>query len=258
MKQISIRLFCTAAIIFLLTIPLGAQAEKAASSSSSAGAAYNPYRVGEVLEYSVSWSRFLKAAIMKAEVRKRGIFDGLDGYHVVMKAETAGLAGALYEVSSNYESFVDADTLIPFRASNRLQQPKRVKKRNYRMDPGAGQAVLYDGRTIPIPPLTYDFASLFYTIRGMDLALDKPARFSLLENDKIQPVIAQAEGYENVETDAGSFRTVRIALKFENNGVLSDSRKLRLYLSRDSKRLPVLITVDMPVGSFRIELVSAL
>lgn len=164
---------------------------------------------------------------MTTEVRKRGIFHNYDSYHVVMQAKTSGLADVLYEASSRYESYVDAATLLPRRALNSLKQPNREKKSDYRLEPQDGRAVLYDGRTIPIPPSTYDVASLFYTIRGMDLTLNKPARFNLIENDKVEILVAEVEGFENIKTDAGSFETARIAIKFENNGVVSDSKKIR-------------------------------
>ncbi|MBN2318785.1 MAG: DUF3108 domain-containing protein [Acidobacteria bacterium] len=257
MRSVPIRFTCTAAITILLAIPSTVPVAKPAASSPSNVARYTPYRVGEVLEYKVSWSRFLTAATMRTEVRKRGILDDIDSYHVVMQAETSGLANILYKASSKYESYVDAHTLLPHRALNSLKQPKREKKRRYRLEPDNSRAFLQDGRTIPIPPSTYDVAALFYTIRGMDLAPNKPARFTLIENDKLQTLVAEVEGFEDIKTEAGRFKTARISVKFENDGVVSDSKKLRVYLSNDSKRQPVLITVDLPLGSIRIELVSA-
>jgi hypothetical protein len=257
MRLMTVRLTCVAAMSILLAVSTNVGAEKPAAFSRAAVGEHTPYRVGEVLEYSVSWSGFLTAATMTAQVRKRGIFDGFDCYHTIMQAQTAGLANVLYKASSKYESYVDADSLLPHRAQNILQQPKRVKKRNYRLEPEKSRAFLQDGRTIPIPSSTYDVASLFYTIRCMELALKKPAKFTLIENDKLQKLVAEVEGFENIKTDAGSFKAARIAVKFENDGVVSDSKKLRLYLSSDSKRYPVLITVDLPLGSIRIELVSA-
>ncbi len=256
-KLCSTRWTCMTATIFLLGILALFSAEKPAGSALSKDIGYTPYRVGEVLSYSVSWSRFMVAAKMITEVRKRGILNNQDSYHVVMKAETSGLADAVYGASSRYESYVDAGTLLPHWAQNSLKQPKREKKRNYRLEPQFDRVVLFDGRTIPIPPSTYDVASLFYAIRSIDLARNKPANFNLLENDKVQKLVAEVEGFEVIKTDAGSFKTARIAVKLDNKGVVSDSRKIRLYLSNDSKRQPVLITVDLPLGSIRIELDSA-
>lgn len=257
MKLNSIRWTCITAIIILLAMPSVSGAEKPAGLPLSAEDGYSPYRVGEVLEYSVSWSKFMVAASMTAKVKERRVFNNYDSYHVVMEAATVGLAGLVYEATTNYESYVKADTLLPFQAQNSLQQPKRVKKRQYKLDHDNGQAVLHDGRTIPIPPSTHDVASLFYAIRSMDLALKKTAQFTLIENDKLQQLVAVTEGFEDVETEAGTFRTARIAVKFEKDGVICDSRKLRIYLSHDSKRRPVLITADLPLGSIRVELVSA-
>jgi hypothetical protein len=256
MKSIPARVICVLSLSLVLSALSTIRVAKTADAAATATNRYVPYRVGEKLEYTVSWSKYLVAATMTAQVKERGTFNEFDSYHVVMQAQTDGLANKIYDASSTYESYVKADGLLPFRASSEIKQPKRLKQRYYWLEPANGKAFLKEGQTMSIPSSTYDVASLFYAVRGINLQPGKPTRFALLENDKLQTLVAEAEGYQQVTTKAGKFDTVRIAIKFADDKALSDTQKVRLYLSKDSRRLPILITSDLTFGSIRVELAS--
>ena len=107
-----------------------------------------------------------------------------------------------------------------------------------------------------IPEDTYDFAGLLFAIRAMDLTLGKTRALTVLEDDKLYSIKLQPEAREKVTTRAGSYDTVKIATS-RVKGLENDKLyNLRIYVTNDARRLPVLITADPSWGSVRVELTS--
>ncbi|HEX8186258.1 MAG TPA: DUF3108 domain-containing protein [Blastocatellia bacterium] len=214
------------------------------------------FPVGERLNYEVSWSDFIVAGELTLETKDRRSFDGVDGLHVSAQAQSVGVVSAfVYKVNDLYESFLNAATLQPFRAEKRSRRGKKREESSVTIDQQRRTARLGDGRTIEIPQDTYDLAGLLYAIRAMDLTPGKSHTFNLLEDDKLYAISVQPEGTEKITTRAGSYDTVRVSTKMAT-GRDSNVYNLRLYITGDARRLPVLITAEPKWGQVRVELTS--
>jgi hypothetical protein len=218
----------------------------------------NPYQVGEQLTYSASWSNFMVAGELTLQTKERAIFNGTDGYHLRLQAHSTGIVDSLvYKVNDVYESFINAETLQPFRAESRSRHGNESKQSSFVIDQQHRTARLADGRTLRIPPDTYDLASLFYALRTIDLTPGKASDFTLLEDGQLYSIRAEPEGREKIHTSTADYDTVRVAIRQIEDGRTKDPYKLRLYLTSDSRRLPVLLTAEPFWGQTRVELTSA-
>ena len=214
------------------------------------------FPVGERLNYDVSWSDFIVAGELTLETKDRRSFDGVDGLHVSAQAQSVGVVSAfVYKVNDLYESFLNAATLQPFRAEKNSRRGKKREQSSITIDQQRRTARLGDGRTIEIPQDTYDLAGLLYAIRAMDLTVGKSHTFNLLEDDKLYAISVQPEGAEKITTRAGSYDTIRVSTKM-NAGRDSNVYNLRLYITSDARRLPVLITAEPKWGQVKVELTS--
>jgi hypothetical protein len=214
------------------------------------------FPVGERLSYDVSWSDFIVAGELTLETKDRRSFDGVDGLHVSAQAQSVGIVSAIvYKVNDLYESFLNAATLQPFRAEKHSRRGKKTEQSSVTIDQQRRIARLADGRTIEIPQDTYDLAGLLYAIRAMDLTTGKSHTFNLLEDNKLYALSVQIEGHEKITTRAGSYDTVRVSTKMAT-GRDSNVYNLRLYITTDARRLPVLITAEPKWGQVRVELTS--
>jgi hypothetical protein len=214
------------------------------------------FPVGERLNYDVSWSDFIVAGELTVETKDRRSFDGVDGLHVSAQAQSVGVVSALvYKVNDLYESFLNAATLQPFRAEKHSRRGKKREQSSMTIDQQRRTARLSDGRTMEIPQNTYDLAGLLYAIRAMDLTQGKSQNFNLLEDEKLYAISVEPEGQEKVTTRAGSYDTVRVSTKMAT-GRDSNVYNLRLYITNDARRLPVMITAEPKWGQVRVELTS--
>jgi Protein of unknown function (DUF3108) len=226
-------------------------------ATASVSPVRNPFVAGERLSYDVSWADFIVAAELTIQTDQRRAFDGIDGYHVTIEARSVGLVNGLFKVRDVYESFVNASTLQPFRAEKRSQHRKKQTQSSVTIDQDKRIAQLEGGRSLEIPEYTYDLASLLFAIRGMDLTMGRTRTLTVLEDEKLYTIKLQPEAREKVTTRAGSYDTIKIAtsrVKGRENDKLYD---LRIYITNDSRRLPVLITAEPSWGAVRVELTSA-
>lgn len=217
-----------------------------------------PFIVGERLTYEVSWQDFLVAGELVIETKDRRSYDGVDGYHVSAQAQSVGLVSAIgKKIDDAYESFINAETLLPFRAEKRMRHGKRSQQSSVTIDQEHRTARLEDGRSVKLPVETHDLAGLLFAIRGMDLTLGKARTFNLLEDGRLYAIRVEAEARERITTPVGSFDTIRIATRMADRA--NDKLyNLRLYLTNDQRRIPALITAEPSWGSVRVQLTSAI
>jgi hypothetical protein len=210
---------------------------------------------GEKLNYEVSWESFVVAGELTLEVHERRQFDGIDGFRVSALAESVGLVKLLgYKVNDVYQSYIDASTLHPFRAEKRARHGKRNEQYSVTLDHAKCTAKLSDGRTLEIPADTYDLVGLLCAVRAMDLSVGRARNFTLLEDGKLYPLQITVETREKIETRADKYDVVRVTTKALSARGAKDPYKLRIFLTTDQRRLPVLITASPAWGEVRVEL----
>jgi hypothetical protein len=226
--------------------------------AASALAPRNPFVAGERLSYDVSWADFIVAGEFTIQTDERRSFDGVEGYHVTAQAKSVGLVSLLnLKVDDVYESFINASTLQPFRAEKHSRHGKKQSQSSVTLDQQQRSARFPGGRTLEIPPETYDLAGLIFAMRGMDLTLGKSHTFTVLEDEKLYTISVHPEAQEKITTRAGSYDTIRLGtsrMKGRENDKLYN---LRMYITNDARRLPVLITAEPSWGSVRVDLTSA-
>ncbi len=217
----------------------------------------SPLVVGEQLNYEVSWESFVVAGELTLEVRERRNFDGIDGFRVSATAESVGLVKLLgYRVRDVYESYIDAATLQPFRATKNTRHKNKSEQASVTIDHQKRTAQLADGKTIEIPADTYDLVGLMCAVRGMDLTVGQTRNFTLLEDGKLYPLQITVEAKEKIQSRSDKYDVVRITTKALSARGSKDPYKLRIYVTTDHRRLPVLITASPSWGEVRVELTS--
>jgi hypothetical protein len=217
----------------------------------------SPLVVGEQLNYEVSWESFVVAGELTLEVKERRLFDGIDGFRVSATAESVGLVKLLgYKVKDVYESYIDSSTLQPFRATKNAQHGKRLSQDRVAIDQRKRVAQLADGSTIEIPPDTYDLVGLLCAVRSMDLTAGQTRNFTLIEDGKLYPLQITVEAREKIQNRSDKYDVARITTKALSARGSRDPYKLRIYLTTDQRRLPVLITASPSWGEVRVELTS--
>jgi hypothetical protein len=225
--------------------------------ATSAPLSQAPYRPGERLTYTVSFSNFPTAAHVETQVVGRGQLHGREGVELRAHVETIGvISAALLALNVNQATFVDQATGLPYRAQQSFVQNARVQEVAQDYNTPIGDSSLAQGRDIAVAAGTYDFLSALFRLRALPLAQGAIYSLSVKQNETVYDAEVKVTGRETLKTNIGSTSTVVAEVRVRGNKD-ADEYRVRLYFTDDERHIPVLISARPRAGEIRIELASA-
>jgi hypothetical protein len=249
------RVWLAAALTALCLCP--AAAGQGRTDAANAPLSQAPYRVGERLTYTVSFSNFPTAAHAETQVVGRGQLHGREGVELRAHVETIGVvSAALLALNVNQATFVDPATGLPYRAQQSLVQNARVQDVAQDYNTPLGDAALAQGRDVAVAAGTYDFLSAVFRLRALPLAQGAIYTLSVKQNETVYDAEVKVTGRETLKTNIGSSNVVVTEVRVRGNKEADDYR-VHLYFTDDERRVPVLISARHRAGEVRIELASA-
>lgn len=225
-------------LILACSVSVIAQKQEAAGSASFSKA---PYKIGEKLTYSVSFSSFTDAGFAELSVTGKGTFFNREGIELRANVQTNGVALALFSINNDYISYIDPESGKPYRTQKVANAGVRTNdvSRDYDQS-GNGE---------------YDFLSALYRIRALPLTQGSSYRFTARYDESIYDVELQVKDKQMIKTNVGSFKAIVTQLRINKNKE-ADSYRIKIYFSDDESHVPVLITAQHSAGEIRAELAS--
>jgi hypothetical protein len=192
-------------------------------------------------------------ATLSAERLPDGTAD--EAWQAAVELRTAGWVSQFFEAHDRLETWIDAG-LLPRRHEQRLREGRRAVDRTTRFDHERGTFRIADGPTLRLPPQARDGLSAFLYARTLPLAPGFRTVFPVLEGGRAYTVSLAVEGTERIGKGADAVDALRVVPQFLGSGGNQRTLKVTLFLSRDARRVPLLILLDAGFGSFRLELAS--
>ncbi|HLM56402.1 MAG TPA: DUF3108 domain-containing protein [Pyrinomonadaceae bacterium] len=238
-----------AALVALLCLSTAARAQAPFSAA--------PYRAGERLTYTVSFSNFPTAAHVETEVAARGEFYGREGVELRAHVETIGVvSAALYSINNNYASFVDPLTGVPYRVQQNIREGARAEDVTREFDAAAATAAAAQKQPTLGIPGTFDLLSALYRLRALPLAPGAAYRLTVQNGASAYDAEIKITGREMIKSNVGSSNTLVAQVRVRGDASADDYR-VRVYFTDDERHVPVLITARHRAGEIRAELASA-
>jgi hypothetical protein len=212
-----------------------------------------PFKVGEQLNYRVFVGNANTAiGSMNLSLKTRGRFFNRDGLQFTWLAQTSG--GGILPIKDQMTSFVDPDTLVPFRTEINFAEGSWRNTRNYNLDQERGVATV-EGKTDrqEIPIGTHDLVSALYAIRTFDFTGLRQNAISIMAVDRPRTLFVKAERRETI--DLNGQKIAAIMLKVTTDDPEPDKLQIRIWIGDDSRRLPLRITAAMGTAAVRADLV---
>jgi hypothetical protein len=222
-----------------------------------------PFSVGETLTYDVSWSAFLTAGTVVATVRDRQPAHDSTAYYIVAEGRPTPLVSRLYPLYYKLDTLLDAFTLLSHRGSLYAEEGSHHTLRTTTFDRSAQtasfehQASTTTRAEFSIPPGVQDLLSAVYALRAMGL---KPGgRIQLaVSNDgityRLQVAVASPE---RVKSGIGDVSAWKLSPTVDDASSPLVGRNIGIWLTDDTRRLPVKLQSDLPVGAFVLTLREA-
>lgn len=212
-----------------------------------------PFRPGEELNYRVySGNTNVAVGSLNFALKSRGKYFNRDGLQLVWQAQTSG--GGILPIKDQITSYVDPATLIPFRTEINFAEGSYRATRNYNMDQDRGMATL-EGKPdrIEIPVGTHDLLSAFYAIRTFDLSPSRQNAISIMAVNHPRTLTIKSERRETIELNGQKIPAVIVSLTTDDPQ--PDKLQVRIWISEDSRRLPVRIAATTGIGAVRADLI---
>lgn len=214
-----------------------------------------PFKVGEQLNYQV----YLGAATQSVgsitlAVRARGRYFNRDGLQVAATAQSTGSLAKVFAVNDQVTSYVDPETLLPFRTELSLSEGKHRTSRSYDLDQNRGAVTTNSKQRIEIPVGTHDLLSLLYALRTFDLSPPKNNAISILAVTKPRTLLIKSVRRETIELNGQKVAAIMLQLTVPDDPQ-SDRLQLRMWVGDDSRHLPLRISAVTELGPARADLI---
>jgi len=216
-----------------------------------------PFRIGEKLNYNVSWATFSTAASVQLSVPERRELFGWGTWHFRASAHTLSPVRSLIAVDDQFDSYTDTTTLESRQYETYLNEMGKKQDQVLHLLP-EGQSARGNFPGIVVSPGTRDPLGALYALRGVDWQHTPEFRAPVYDGHDVYELRARQEvPSETVAVAAGNYSASRISMHIFYRGKEVEGESFSAWLAHDAARTPVLIEASMPFGTFRVELTSA-
>ena len=208
-------------------------------------------KIPERLEYSLSWTG------IPVGTASQEIVDDGDVRRILSSARSNAWLSTFYPVDNRTESILEKSGDFPGRSRNfrmQFKEGSRVRDREISFNRAGKRARYFDRMigeklSIPIEADTFDIYSSFYHVRYLPLEPGRSIFLNVLDGRELRRVEVRVLRRERIKVPAGSFNTIVIEPMVKSEGVFEGKRGAYIWLTDDSRRIPVKAQTLVRVGS---------
>lgn len=209
----------------------------------------------EKITLQVSWG-MLDVGEATLQVSRIVMFNGRPAYHLVSEARSNSFCDTFYRVRDLNESWLDARTLTSLGYSKKLREGGFFRDEWVLYDRDANTFVArrvdkkgdFAVRTGTIPARVQDILSAIYYVRAQDLEGRSEVIVDVNTPDN-WPLSVKIKQRETVKTHRGRLRAVMVEPEMRREGLfVQKGKRLRLWLSNDAQKRPLLMKVEVFFG----------
>jgi len=217
-----------------------------------------PFRVGERLSYRVMWTKFLfHSANVELAATERRLFFGKEAWHFQAVARTIDVMRLLYALDDQFDGYVDVSNLETMQFEMYLREQGKKEDARFQLSadgrPATGDGAIARVRAGTRDPLTY-----LYLLRTVNWQTTRQTAIPVFDGRKLYEVRARREvDRGTVSVPAGTYPASRIEVRVYEKDKEVRQTRFWVWLAQDTGRTPVLIEVEIPFGTGRVELTRA-
>lgn len=218
-----------------------------------------PFSPGEEVRYDVRWQMY-KAGEVVMRVLPFTEVRGQPAWHFELKTTSNEFIDLFYKVRDHLQGFVaeDFSGSVGYQYSGTGKKKKEIR---VEFSPGRAAYSNFDEHREPIdiPEGCFDPLSSYYKMRTLGMGEGQSLSFPVTDGKKFFVQKGDVLEKETVTTPAGTFDTVAVVPYVTHfSGVFSKSRNptVRVWITDDSRRIPVRIRIQVKVGCIYFDLRS--
>lgn len=208
-------------------------------------------RVPEKLIYKLSWTGIPVGTATQEIINEGNV------RRIVSTATSNDWLSAFFPVNDRTDSFTTQEEPFPGKSyyfRMQIREGGRSRDREITFDQAGKKAVYHDrmkgNKTeVRIEENTYDIYSSFMHARFLDLQVGKPVYLHVLDGKKLRRIEIRTLRKERITTPVGEFDTIAIEPMVTAEGVFEGKKGVTIWLTDDSRRIPVKAETKVTVGS---------
>ena len=215
-----------------------------------------PFRIGETLNYDVSWSAFSSAATVQLCIPERREILGSRTWHFRASAHTLSPLRTFMPVDDQIDSYTDASTFESRQYETYLfEMGKKDNQILHFVVPG--QSRRPSAPAVVVSPGTLDPLGALYMLRHVDWQRTPEFRAPVFDGADLVEMRAHLDvANEIIAVNAGNFSVACISVHGYQRGEELKQESLSICFANDAARTPILLEAEIPLGSVRVELSS--
>lgn len=182
-------------------------------------------------------------------------------YPLTAKAKTAFPFTTFYPVNDVQTSYFDAVDFLTWRFQNDVHEGDYAARNREDYDQIKHTAVRQHNQDAPeefdIQPFTQDIISCFYYFRLLPLEEGKKYMVPTCSGGKNYKLIIKVLSREKVTVPAGTFDCFHVKPFVKYGTVFRNKEDIDVWLTADSRHIPVLIKSGIVIGSIEVTLLDA-
>lgn len=229
------------------------------------------FKIGETLEYSIEW---LGIPVGKIAMRVEGLttINNYECYHIIAGVMPNKFFRHFYDLEYEVHSYIDRRSFVPIR----FEKIRRLNKEtNYvtidfdhqkneasykswgsglfvKFSPVRDKLEVANPITTKIPKGTQDLFSSFYYFRIVKIKEDQSYPVNIYYNQRNWPLVMQVDKpFLKEMRKQGAFAVVKLSPVSELNDYILGKRKFYVYVTVDSRRIPLEFRMNTAVGPIR-------
>lgn len=215
-----------------------------------------PFAAGERLHYRIRLGSLVvgSATLEITGLRRCG---DRSAYEFRYTARSNAVLTALYPVRDRIVSWADTLDFRSHRLSKRIREGRHRESCDLRLDHDGAVASSVDGTRLAIPPGCHDVFSALLRLRASSLTSGERVEIPVILGGAVSVLRVLVGEERRVAVPAGDFTCLAVSPQLGGRGPFRHDGPVTVDLSRDARRVPVRISVRVPVvGQLLAELVD--
>ncbi len=217
------------------------------------------FKPGERLVYRMTYGVFdAGEAVLSVDETKKMV-RGRKLWRVRGIGRTISAFEWFYKVNDKYESYIDAEALVPWIFVRRVDEGGYIIEQDYTFFQHKNLVDNGEGKKFSVPDMVQDMISAFYFARTLDFDNAKKGdRFlvNIFLDDELYPTEIKYKGKEVIKIRKGKFRCHKFAPVVQEGRVFGSEDDLTVWITDDKNKIPILAKANLKVGSMKMHLVG--
>jgi len=212
----------------------------------------NAFSVGEKLLFDIYWE-IAKVGNATLSVNQVINYNGKGVYEVESRAWSNRVISSFYKVDDRVTTYIDTAGIFSHRLEKHLREGKYRADRLFQFDQ-ENSIVISRRDTVAIPEFCQDILSAFYYVRTLALEIGSTYEIPNYDNGKVYYLTVDVLKKQTVRVPAGTFDCLVIEPRLKGEGLFKHEGRIKIYLTDDEQKLPVLMTSKIVFGEVAAKL----